>query len=188
MKSKLVLISLFACLFINSIGQIPEKRVGINASFNYAFLGDGDYAGLYFNNGISYSIKPSFQICALLGFISSSNNGKDNILLLHNDAHLIGDIYLRIMPIVTKKVIGYLGFGSSTRYRSEIRLLGISIKDGETISRYENDFSFDIGYMTQLGFDYKVTSKTSILFNGEFQAFNKGTSFYAFGLGISYKL
>ena len=188
MKSKLVLISLLISIFIKGIGQMPENKIGINASFNYAFLGDGDYAGFYFNNGISYSINPSFQICALIGFITSSNKGEDDILLLHNDTHLLGNIYLKILPIDTKKIIGFLGFGSTNRYRSEIRLSGISVKNGETISRYENDFSFDMGYMVQLGFGYKVSAKTMILLNGELQDFNKGTSLYAFGLGINFKL
>jgi hypothetical protein len=188
MKSKLVLISLFAGIFINSIGQIPEGKIGINASLNYAFFGDGDYSGFYFNNGISYSISPTFQICALIGFITSSNKGEDDIFMLHNDTHLLGDIYLKILPINTKKIIGYLGFGSTNRYRSGIRLSGISVKDGETISRYENDFSFDMGYIVQLGFGYKVSTKTMILLNGELQDFNKGTSLYAFGLGINFKL
>jgi hypothetical protein len=188
MKSKLVLISLFVSIFINSIGQIPENKIGINASVNYAFLGDGDYVGFYFNNGISYSIKPSFQICVLMGFITSSNKGEDDIFLLHNNTHLLGDIYLKILPINTQKIIGYLGFGSTNRYRSEIRLAGISVKNGETISRYENEFSFDMGYLVQLGFGYKVSTKTMIFLNGELQDFNKGTSLYALGLGINFKL
>lgn len=188
MKSKLILTILLLINFFNSIGQIPESKIGINASFNYTFLGDGDYAGFYFNNGISYSIKPSFQICIMIGFVTSSNKGEDDILLLHNDTHILGDIYFKILPIDTKKIIGYLGFGSTNRYRSEIRLSGISVKNGETVSRFENDFSFDMGYMAQIGFGYKVSPKIIILFNGELQDFNKGTSLYALGLGINIKL
>ena len=188
MKSKFIVISLLIGIYITSFGQTQESKIGINASCNYAFHGDGDYAGLYFNNGFSYSIKPTFQVCASLGFITSSNSGEENILLLHNDTHLIGNIYLRIIPIDANKISSYLGFGSSNRYRTEVRLSGINVVDGETISRYENAFSFDMGYLIQLGCGYKVTSKTMIFLNGEFHDFNKGTSTFAFGMGINIKL
>ncbi len=188
MKSKLILGILILCIYSSANCQNEESKIELNSSFHYSLLGTGDYSAFYYNNGINYSVTPLLQICASLGFIYSSNDGENNILLYHNNSYLMGNLYIRILPIKTKRVTGYLGFGSSNRYRAEIVLSGLRNYDGNVIYDYTDNFSFDTGYIVYLGFSYRISSKISIILNGEMDNYKNGTGISSVGMGLNIKI
>jgi len=169
-------------------GQATDSKLSFDATLNYAFLGEGDYGCLYYDNSLIYSVKPSFQILATLGFLISSNDGSSNIILSHNNSYLLGDLLFRIIPIKTRNINFYFGFGNSNRYRSEIELQSVYTYNQETIITYTNEVSFDFGYLGQIGLGYKVSPKTTIILIGELHGYNKGTAISSFGMGINIKL
>ncbi len=188
MKSKLVLSLLFLSIWSYLNGQNNESKIELNSSFHYSLLGTGDYSAFYYSNGLNYSIKPLFQICGSLGFITSSNDGSDNILVFHNNFYLMGNIYVRILPIKTKRFVGYFGLGSSNRYRTELVLDGIKNFNDNPVYVYSNSYSFDAGYLVYLGCSYRISSKISIILNGEMDNYKNGTGVSSVGMGINIKI
>ena len=188
MKSKIILGIFILCIYSSANCQNEESKIELNSSCHYSLLGTGDYSAFYYNNGINYSVTPLLQICASLGFIYSSNNGESNIFLYHNDSYLMGNFYIRILPIKTKRFTGYLGLGSSNRYRAEIVLSGYSNYGGNITYDYTDNFSFDTGYIVYLGFSYKISPKISIILNGEMDNYKNGTGVSSIGMGINIKI
>jgi hypothetical protein len=188
MKSKIILGIFILCIYSSANCQNENSKIELNFSSHYSLLGTGDYSAFYYNNGINYSITPLLQISASLGFIYSSNNGENNILMYHHNSYLLGNFYIRILPINTKKFTGYFGFGSSNRYRAEIVLSGLRNYGGNIIYDYTDNFSFDAGYLVYLGFSYKISSKISIILNGEMDNYKDGTGISSVGMGINIKI
>lgn len=188
MKIKILITIFLIGILTESYGQESNEKVSINASINYAFLGDGDYTGFYYENSLIYSIKQSVIISAGLGFIISANNGNKNILLSHSNAYISGDLLFKIIPIKSKKFDLYFGFGNSNRYRSEIEVKNVTITNEGTTIKYSNTVSFDIGYTGQVGMGFKISHKIMILINGELHEYNKGTGVASLGLGVTIKL
>lgn len=105
MKKVIISLGLIICALLNCHGQEIGKKFGINATINYGLLGDGDFGAIYYDNNLSYSLNQFFDITGSLGFLISSNNGIDNVMLSHTDAYLMGDFLIRITPIEGKKSI-----------------------------------------------------------------------------------
>jgi len=184
------LILLLALFFIgnHSFGQDTKGMIDINCSLNYAFLGEGDFSGIYYTNSILYSFSSGFQISGTLGFLNSSNSGKENILYSHNDTHLTGDIILKINPIEFGKFNLYFAFGGSVRHRSEIRVNTLETIDGKLYPGYNNSVSTDIGYTGQTGIGYKISPRILLILNGAIHAYNNGTGVSSIGLGVDIDL
>jgi hypothetical protein len=188
MKRKILFLFLATIILINNYGQVPEKKIELGATINYALLGDGDFGGLYYDNSVSYSIRQFFDICTSVGFLVSSNSGTNNILISHNDVHLMGDVLFILTPAEGKRINLSFGIGYTNRYRAQTRLQYLKITNDEIITEYENLTSFDIGYMGQLSFGYKILPKVKLIVNGELHYYNKGTGLASVGFGINYRL
>ena len=188
MKARSLFFVLLFGVIIKGYGQVPGEKINIGGSINYAFLGEGDYGGFYYNNSFLYSIKPSFQISAALGFLISSNDGKNYIYRSHNNAYLLGDLSCKIIPVKTKVIDLYFEIGCSGRYRSEIEAQSVFTVDNKTTVTYSNEESFDIGYLGMVGLGFKITPKTMVLLKGELHSYNKGTGISSFGLGVNLSL
>ncbi len=173
---------------MNIFSQGKDSKISLDASINYALLGDGDYSGFYYDNSIIYSIKPSLEIIANLGFIISSNDGKNNIEYSHSNSYIIGDVLLRLIPIKLKKIDVYFGLGFSNRCRSEIKLQSIFIENNDTDLEYSNKVAYDYGYLGHVGVGFWISPKVMILLNGEMHGYNEGTGISSLGLGMRLKL
>jgi hypothetical protein len=188
MKTKILFFVLICGVIVKNYGQGPNGKIHIGGSINYAFLGAGDYSGVYYSNSFFYSIKPSFQISGSLGFLFSSNDGKEYIYRSHNNAYLLGDLTCKIVPVTTKIVDMFFEIGFSGRHRSELEVQSVFTINNKTTVNYSNEESYDIGYLGLIGFGFKITSKTMILLKGELHSYNKGTGISSFGLGINLRL
>lgn len=188
MKTKSVVVIILLGILTQCYGQNSDGKSNINTSVNYAILGEGDYSAVHIENGFSYSIKPVFQVAAALGFICSSNDGSENILLSHNNSYISGDLLVKILPVRSKVFNLFFGFGYSNRYRSEIELKDLLITNEGTKLNYSNEVSFDIGYVCQIELGFRVSPKLMILLNGEMHEYKNGTGVASLGMGLNIKL
>jgi len=188
MKIKILITIFLVVILPECYGQKSNEKISINTSANYAFLGDGDYAGFYYENSLIYTFKQSIQLSAGLGLILSANNGNKDIFLSHNNAYISGDLLCKIIPIKSNFFDLYFGFGNSNRYRSEIEVKNVTSTIEGTIIKYSNVVSFDIGYTGQVGVGFKIFNQIIIFLNGEVHEYNKGTGVASLGLGINIKL
>jgi len=188
MKLKSFLIVPLIVLANKGLGQDFSSKISMSATSSYAFLGDGDYGAFYYDNGVSFNIKPLLQISGELGFLISSNDGEKSIHLSHNYSYILGDIIFKIIPITTKHFYSSFGFGNSNRYSSEIRMQSLKTVNDQTFVEYNNEVSFYFGYVCQLNIGFMISSKSTIFINSEFHGFNRGTSIASFGLGFNHIL
>lgn len=188
MKLKSLFILILLGSIVNILGQGKNSKICLDASMNYALLGEGDYIGFYYDNSVIYSIKPTLELVANLGFIISSNDGKNNIEYSHSNSYIIGDVLLRLIPVKLKKIDFFFGLGLSNRCRSELKLQSIFIENDETDIEYSNKVTYDYGYLGQIGVGFWISPKAMILLNGEMHGYNKGTGIYSLGVGMRLKL
>ena len=188
MKPGLILLLVLFFIGNRSNGQDKKGKIDIKSCLNYAFLGEGDFSGIYYANSILYSFSSGFQISGTLGFLNSSNSGKENILDSHNDNHITGDIALKINPIEFWKLGLFFALGGSVRHRSEIRLNTLETINEKLYPRYNNSVTTDVGYTGQVGFGFKITPRIMLILNGAIHSYKKGTGVSSIGLGVDIKL
>jgi hypothetical protein len=187
-KKSLFLFIIFLVLCIKCFSQNQNRKLELKTEMGYAFLREGDYGGFYYFNKIEYPLQEFIHVSGSIGYLISSNNGKKNISLAHNISFLQGDISLIVNPVKLTKFYLNFGLGGSVRHRSETEIVGLSIINGVTTLKYSTEDSFDIGYLGQLGFGFKVTHRTSFELEMGIHSYNKGTSVSSIGLGINLKL
>ena len=188
MKKSLLLFIALILFSIKCLSQDQDKKLALKTMMSYVLLRDGDYEGFYYGNSIEYPLKEHIYISGTIGSLVSSNNGNKNISLAHNISFLQGDISLIVNPVNLTKFYMNFGLGGSVRHRSETEIIGLSIVNGVTTPKYSTEDSFDIGYLGQLGFGFKVTHRTSLELEMGMHSYNKGTSTFSTGLGVKIKI
>jgi sRNA-binding carbon storage regulator CsrA len=183
-----LLLILLLSLNINCLSQKRNEQISILISSEYSILGDGDYRGFYYNNGLRFNIFKHIQISESIGFCLSTNNGRKNILQTHNFVNISNDIFVSLLAIDNEKFKVGFDLGGSVRYRSEVYTTGYTEINGVKLLKYNNLDSFELGYLGQLEVGFIISQKTSLFLLASIHSYRKGSGISSFGFGVSLKL
>jgi len=186
---KIIIIVLFFNFFaVNSYSQTIKNKY-IEASISYALIGEGDYDALKYSNSFSEELNKVLTAKIKISSLWSSDFRQDieNLNNYHNIFHLNTNFNLMFVPINYKYFKFSFGGGGAIRYRNEIMVRGYETYYDDFKIYYNTAKRFDLGFNLETTLDLFLINNFGFYCTGQFESYNKGSSYFSIGGGIKYK-